>query len=108
MVMGLWRMQMETSVRGHGNRMRALTKVSVKLNADIEYFDVGVYVWANGIKAPVSFKDGKICFGQRLIYPDNDYRLEYRGEVKDKNIMHGKGTLTLKSGSTFEGNWVDD
>ena len=63
MVMGLWRMQMETSVRGHGNRMRALTKVSVKLNVDIEYFDVGVYVWANGIKAPVSFKDGKICFG---------------------------------------------
>ena len=38
-----------------------------------------------------------------LIYPDEDYRKEYTGEVKDSNIPHGKGTLTLKNSKTFTG-----
>ena len=38
-----------------------------------------------------------------LIYPDEDYRKEYTGEVKDNNIPHGKGTLTLKNGKNFSG-----
>ena len=58
------------------------------------------------------------------MYPDDDYRLEYKGEFKDRCIPfklefrgifarapshpHGSGTLILKDGKSFSGQWTDD
>ena len=47
-------------------------------------------------------------FDPRIIFPEDDFRMEYRGTLKDKNIPHGQGTLTLKADSAkFSGEWVD-
>ena len=49
-----------------------------------------------------------MTFDSRIIFPEDDFRMEYRGELKDNNIPHGQGTLTLKGGSiTFSGQWED-
>ena len=50
---------------------------------------------------------GETIFDQLIIYNENDYRLEYKGNVKNDFVPHGKGTLTVKSGKSFTGNWVD-
>ena len=42
-----------------------------------------------------------------LIYPDEDFRKEYTGEVKNNNVPHGQGTLTLKNGKTYSGIFND-
>ena len=41
----------------------------------------------------------------RLVYPEDDYRSEYYGEVKDGHIPDGQGTLILKNGNPITGNW---
>ena len=47
-------------------------------------------MWASGIKTPIKFKkDGSIGHQNRLIFPEEDFRMEYRGETKDGHIMHG-------------------
>ena len=48
-------------------------------------------------------------FGNRLIFDENDIRLEYRGDIKDGRIMHGQGTLMLRDDkTTFKGVWADN
>ena len=42
-----------------------------------------------------------------LIYPDDDFRKEYNGEVKNQNVPHGKGSLILKNGKTYSGNFKE-
>ena len=71
---------------------------------------VGVYTWANGIKARIRFENNDMIFDNRLIYPESDFRLEYRGNVKNHNVMDGYGILTVKTNDekTFLGNWADD
>ena len=68
---------------------------------------IGVYTWANGIKARFIVEQDEIILDSRIIFADDDFRLEYRGNVKDNNVMHGRGTLTLKGGKTYTGNWVN-
>ena len=48
-----------------------------------------------------------MMFARHIIYPENDYRKEFNGAVKDGHIPHGQGTLTLKNGKEFNGDWVD-
>ena len=49
-----------------------------------------------------------MVFDNRLIFAENDFRLEYRGGVKDGHILNGQGTLTLRDGkTTFKGIWDD-
>ena len=54
----------------------------------------------------MTFDGENIVFGNRLIYPVSDFRLEYRGLLVNGNMMHGQGTLTLKGGKSYSGNWV--
>ena len=59
------------------------------------------YIWANGTKAIVTADPcGDIQFPKHLdlFFPDNDFRQEYHGQVNDKGIPHGNGTLILKDG----------
>ena len=49
----------------------------------------------------------EIQFDRRLIFPEDDFRMEYRGAVKE-NTMHGKGTLTLKSLKSYTGEWENN
>ena len=72
------------------------------------------YIWANGVKTVVDVnRQGEIHFtlnhknNLELSYPHDDFREVYRGEVNDKGIPHGKGTLILKDGQTIEGDWKD-
>ena len=70
----------------------------------------GVYTWSNGIKARITFNQKEdIIFEDppRLIYPEDDFRMEYRGSVRDKNVMDGRGELMLKEGTVFTGVWVN-
>ena len=62
---------------------------------------IGVYTWSNGTKARITFKNDKLIFDDRLIFPENDFRMEYRGACKNGNVMHGRGTLTLENGKSF-------
>ena len=60
----------------------------------------GVYKWANGFRAPITFKtDESLKFGNRLIFPENDFRMEYRGPRSTQygHNMPGRGTLFLKN-----------
>ena len=66
----------------------------------------GVYIWANNIKARVIFDEDNLVFCNRRIFPANDYRLEYRGNIFNGHVMHGDGTLTLKGGKTYSGDWI--
>ena len=67
----------------------------------------GVYTFADGVKCRITFTDGKMNYENRLIFPDDEFRIEYRGEVRDRNIMHGKGSLIVRSGQKFEGDWTE-
>ena len=75
---------------------------------------IGVYTWKeNGIQARVHIEEGNLVFDDRLIYPEDDFRMEYRGSLKKGNIMHGRGTLTLRNreGSeqkSYTGEWKDN
>ena len=69
-----------------------------------------MYIWPNDERRRFTllgeFFDFK--FDKRIIYDTDDYRLEYRGDLRDKNIPHGLGTLTLKDGKTmYTGDWID-
>ena len=47
-------------------------------------------------------------FDPRIIYAEDDFRMEYRGELKENTTPHGQGTLTLKEKSiTFSGEWAN-
>ena len=70
----------------------------------------GIYCWANGDKARFTYDSFTQEFtfeDNRVIFADDDFKLEYRGELKDGHIMHGLGTLTLKCNMTYTGNWED-
>ena len=68
----------------------------------------GIYIWANGVKARASTHEGKLIYDFPLIYPEEDFRLEYSGYFKkDGPVPHGYGTLTLKNGKLFAGNFVN-
>ena len=69
--------------------------------------NLGVYTWANGDRALVSNTDGKLTFGRRVVYPDNDFRLEYRGDVKEGHVPDGEGRLTIKGNIAYSGQWND-
>ena len=43
----------------------------------------------------------------RLIFAEDDYRVEYRGGHKDDGNMQGHGTLTLRDAIYLTGDWVD-
>ena len=66
-------------------------------------------MWASGERARFTYIEECLTFDDsRIIFPETDFRLEYRGGLKNGNIMHGLGTLTLKQvGKTFTGEWVD-
>ena len=68
----------------------------------------GVYSWANGVQARVTSHDGAMLFDLPLVFPEEDFRAEYAGAfLTEGPVLHGHGTLTLKNGKTFAGNWVD-
>ena len=48
-----------------------------------------------------------MTFEDPVIYPEDDFRKEYRGQVKDGYVLHGEGTLILKSGKEFSGTWEE-
>ena len=52
-------------------------------------FMVGVYTWANGDRARITFRSNKIIFGNRLIFAESDACLEYRGGLREGHLMHG-------------------
>ena len=55
-------------------------------------------MWASGTKQPIRFmQDGSIDYQHRLIFPEEDFRMEYRGTTKEGSTMHGDGTLILKN-----------
>ena len=58
----------------------------------------GIYTWNNSTKARVlnEKNQGELTFYPRLVYPPDDFRLEYRGALKDGHIPDGKGVLVLK------------
>ena len=67
-----------------------------------------VYTWANHDRARVICNDDKMTFDSRVLYPDDDFRMEYRGNLKEGRIPHGTGRLTLKNSEiTFTGQWID-
>ena len=98
---------MVTPIRQFGTAIRC--KIKVKLV--FKHFDnsfLGVFIWANGDRARVTFDQDNLIFDHRILFPDNDFRMEYRGEIKDDRKPHGEGTLILKDGVTsFSGKWVD-
>ena len=68
----------------------------------------GIYQWANGDRARFTHDSQTEEFtfeDSRVIFAENDFKFEYRGELKDKHIMHGLGTLTLKCNMSYTGNW---
>ena len=87
----------------------------------------GIYTWADGVKARAAIHGDKIIFGLPLIFPEDDFRQEYYGAIKngiiltddkdeynkeyygyvtEEHILHGHGTLTLKNGmGSFRGEW---
>ena len=42
---------------------------------------LGVYYWANGDRQRVTFDQNELIFDNRVIYSDDDFRLEYFGDV---------------------------
>ena len=66
----------------------------------------GTYKWANGIKSKILLSNGEMTFEPPLIYPDEDFRKEYLGGLKNGYVMHGEGTLTLKNGKQYTGQWI--
>ena len=55
----------------------------------------------------MTYLEDNITFKQPVIFPKSDFRLEYAGEVKEGCVMHGTGTLILKDGKSYEGDWQD-
>ena len=71
-----------------------------------EMYDQGFYIWENGTQAKVKFLLGQMAINSPLIFSDEDFRKEYKGPVQN-GIPHGPGTLILKNGKIFTGEWVD-
>ena len=68
----------------------------------------GIYTWENGDKARFTYDpvaENFIFSDSRVVFPESDFKLEYRGELKEGHIMHGLGTLTLRCNMTYTGNW---
>ena len=85
-------------------------KVSLSQCVLLNYacFNLGVYIWYNQNRSRVTFgSDGMpMTFDHRLVFADNDFRVEYRGELDAYAAMHGKGTLSLKDGQSYTGQWA--
>ena len=70
--------------------------------------DQGIYTFVDGTRVRFTVSPEQIMvFEDRVIFPESDFRVEYRGQLKDRHIMHGQGTLTLRDGSTLSGEWND-
>ena len=67
----------------------------------------GLYIWNDGIRQRVTMnnQEDKMIFEKRLIFPEDDFRIEYRGELKDKRILNGVGSLTITHGKTYKSYW---
>ena len=67
----------------------------------------GLYIWNDGIRQRVTMnnQEDKMIFEKRLIFPEDDFRIEYRGELKDKRVLHGVGSLTVAKEKTYKGLW---
>ena len=93
----------------HGNKALREDKVSLKSRYPSNLLvNSGVYTWADRSRVRITFSDDTMNFDKRVIFAPNDFKLEYRGEVKANHVMHGTGTLTLKgSNIIYSGNWVD-
>ena len=53
-------------------------------------------------------QEDEMIFEKRLIFPENDYRIEYRGEMKDNRVLHGVGSLTVVNEKTYKSSWVEN
>ena len=66
-----------------------------------------MYINNDGTKSRINIINDRIVKDSRIVYPETDYRVEYRGELKNDCIMNGEGILVLKDGSTITGDWID-
>ena len=66
-----------------------------------------MYINNDGTKSRITIIDDRIVKDKRIVYPETDFRMEYRGELKNDRIMNGEGTLVLRDGSSFTGDWID-
>ena len=41
------------------------------------------------------------------MFPENDFKKEYKGSLKGGYVMHGKGELTLKNGRIVSATWFN-
>ena len=51
----------------------------------------GIYTWADGVKARAAIHEGRIIFGLPLIFPEDDFRKEYNGSIKDGFVLFDDG-----------------
>ena len=66
-----------------------------------------MYINNDGTKSRINVINDRIVKDSRIVFPETDYRVEYRGELKNDRIMNGEGILVLKDGSTITGDWID-
>ena len=52
-------------------------------------------------------QEDKMIFEKRLIFPEDDFRIEYRGGLKDNRVLHGVGSLTVVHEKTYKSFWVE-
>ena len=66
----------------------------------------GLYIWSDGIRQRITMnkQESEMIFEKRLIFPEDDYRVEYRGELESKRVLQGKGSLTTRN-KTYTGFW---
>ena len=67
----------------------------------------GLYIWSDGVRQRITMnkQDDEMIFEKRLIFPEDDFRIEYRGELKDKRVLHGVGSLTVADEKTYKSFW---
>ena len=64
-----------------------------------------MYTFSCGVKIRCIMKAGQLVFDKRLIFPDDDFRVEYRGDLNDDQVMNGNGTLFVVGGTTYTAEW---
>ena len=98
----------EGTFSGYGSmKYRNGTTLKAKWNQG-KPIDHGVHCFANKRMTRATFDGDEIFLEDRLTFPDNDFRIEYRGKFNDQGVMHGSGTLITRSEKAFAGEWVDD
>ena len=66
-----------------------------------------MYINNDGTKSRINVINDRIVKDSRIVFPETDYRVEYRGELKNDRIMNGEGILVLRDGSPITGDWID-